>query len=299
MRYAVITRHRGEFEVRLMCRVLEVSPSGYYASLKRPASWHAVVDEVLMAHVRIAHEESGETYGAPRVRQELQAAGLPVSIKRVARLMREDGLVAREPKRQRTSTTNSNHDDPIAPNLLARQFDVNSVGVNRVWVSDITYIPTWEGWLYLATVLDLGSRRCVGWAMRETMEVELALSALRMAREGRRPAAGLIHHSDRGSQYASSDYRDELAAYGMLASMSRKGDCYDNAVAESFFATLEFELIMKHDWQTKDEARRAIFRYIETWYNRKRRHSTLGYISPAEYEEGLQTQLQGELQNAA
>jgi transposase InsO family protein len=271
-----------------MCRVLEVSPSGYYAWLKRPPSWHALIDEVLMAHVRIAHHESGETYGAPRVQRELWAEGLPVSTKRVARLMRSDGLVARQPKRRRVSTTNSNHGDPIAPNLLARQFDVNGVGVNRIWLSDITYIPTREGWLYLATVLDLGSRRCVGWAMRDTMEVELALSALRMAREARRPATGLIHHSDRGSQYAAGEYRAELAAHGMIASMSGKGDCYDNAVAESFFATLEFELIMQNDWRTKDDARHAIFRYIETWYNRKRRHSTLGYVSPAAYEEQLQ-----------
>ena len=288
MRYAVIARHVGEFEVRLMCRVLEVSPSGYYASRKRPPSWHALIDEVLMARVRIIHAESGETYGAPRVHVELQAEGLPASPKRVARLMREEGLVARPRKAYRVSTTNSQHDDPIAPNLLARQFDVNGVGINRVWVADMTYIPTREGMLYLATVLDLGSRRCVGWAMRDTLEVELALRALRMAREARRPAPGLICHSDRGSQYASGAYRAALAAHGMVASMSGKGDCYDNAVAESFFSTLEFELLMRNDWHTKEEARRAIFRYIETWYNRKRRHSTLGYVSPATYEEQLQ-----------
>ena len=287
MRYAVITRHRGEFQVRLMCRVLEVCPSGYYASLKRPPSWHALIDEVLMAHVRIIHAESGETYGAPRVHRELQAEGLPASPKRVARLMREDGLIGRAPKRPRVATTDSNHDHPIAPNLLARQFDVNGVALNRVWVADITHIPTRQGPLYLATVLDLGSRRCIGWAMRETLEVELALSALRMAREARCPAAGLIHHSDRGSQYTSGEYRAELAAHGMMASMSGKGDCYDNAVAESFFATLEFELMMQNDWHTREDARRAIFRYIEIWYNRKRRHSTLGYVSPAAYEEQL------------
>lgn len=290
MRYAVITRHRDEFPVRLMCRVLEVSPAGYYASRQRPSSWHALIDEVLMARVRIIHAESGASYGAPRVHQELQAEGLPASPKRVARLMREEGLVARPRKAPRVRTTDSDHDDPIAPNLLARQFDVNGVAVDRVWVADITYIPTREGVLYLAIVLDLGSRRCVGWAMRETMEVELALSALRMAREARHPAPGLIHHSDRGSQYASGAYRDELAAHGMVASMSAKGDCYDNAVAESFFSTLEFELLMKHDWHSKEEARRGIFRYIETWYNRKRRHSTLGYVSPAEYEQQLQEQ---------
>jgi len=154
-------------------------------------------------------------------------------------------------------------------------------------VADLTHIPTRQGPLYLATVLDLGSRRCVGWAMRDTMEVELALSALRMAREARRPASGLTHHSDRGSQYASGEYPAELAAHGMIASMSAKGDCYDNAVAESFFSTLEFELLMKSDWHTREDARRALFRYIETWYNRRWRHSTLGYISPAEYEEQL------------
>jgi transposase InsO family protein len=271
-----------------MCRVLEVAPSGYYASLKRPPSWHALIDELLMARVRIIHAESGATYGAPRVQRELQAEGLPASTKRVARLMREEDLVARPAKRPRVSTTNSNHDHPIAPNVLARQFDVNGVGLNRVWVADLTYIPTREGTLYLATVLDLGSRRCVGWAMRDTMEDELTLSALRMARAARCPAVGLIHHSDRGGQYASGDYRRELEAHGMIASMSGTGDCYDNAVAESFFSTLEFELLMQNDWHTKEEARRAIFRYIEIWYNRRRRHSTLGYVSPAEYEAQLE-----------
>lgn len=283
----MIARHRGEFPVRLMCRVLDVSVAGFYAYLKRPPSWRAVVDELLMAHIRIAFAQSGETYGAPRVLEELREVGLPTSKKRVARLMQEDGMVARQ-KRGRVVTTNSNHRDPIAPNLVARQFDVNGVALNRVWLGDITHIPTREGALYLATVLDLGSRRCVGWAMRDDMAVELVLSALRMACDARHPASGLIFHSDQGSQYASAEYRDELAAHGMLASMSRKGDCYDNAVAESFFATLEFELLAKNDWHTRAEARQAIFRYIETWYNRRRRHSTLGYVSPAVFEEQLQ-----------
>jgi putative transposase len=260
--------------------------SGYHTI--RPVLYIDVTNEVLMAHVRIIHADSRETYGAPRVHRELQAEGLPASPKRVARLMRANGLAARPRKRHRIATTDSNHANPIAPNLLARQFDVNGVGINRVWVADITYIPTREGPLYLATVLDLGSRRCVGWAMRETLEVELALSALRMAREARRPPAGLLHHSDRGSQYTSDAYRAELAAHGMIASMSDKGDCYDNAVAESFFSTLEFELLMKNDWHTREDARRGIFRYLETWYNARRRHSTLGYISPAEYEQQLQ-----------
>jgi len=288
----VIARHRREFPVRLMCRVLEVSPAGFYAFLQRPLSWRALIDDVLMAHVRIAFAASGQTYGAPRVLQELRAEGLPTSQKRVARLMREAHLVARPRKGRRVVTTDSTHAEPIAPNLVARQFDVNGVAINRVWIGDITYVPTREGAVYLATVLDLGSRRCVGWAMRETMEVELVLSALRMACAARQPAPGLIFHSDRGSQYASGAYRAELAAHGVVASMSGTGNCYDNAVAESFFATLEFELLMKHDWSTRDEARQAIFRYIETWYNRKRRHSTLGYVSPAAYEAQVQEQLQ-------
>ena len=196
----MITRHQGEFPVRLLCRVLEVSVAGFYADLKRPECWRAVIDDVLMAHIRIAFVESGETYGAPRVFQELREAGLPTSIKRVARLMRTEGLVARPRKRGRVVTTDSNHADPIAPNRLARAFDVQGVAINQVWVGDITSIPTREGFLYLATVLDLGSRRCVGWAMRHTMEVELVVSALRMAREARHPAPGLIFHSDRGSQ---------------------------------------------------------------------------------------------------
>ncbi len=280
----MIARHRGEFPVRLMCRVLEVSVAGFYAYLKRPEPWRALIDEVLMASVRVAFAESDGTYGAPRIERELRAEGLPTSTKRVARLMREAGLVARPRPRLRVVTTDSAHTDPIAPNRVQRQFDVEDIALNTIWVGDITYVPTREGFLYLATVLDLGSRRCVGWAMRDTLEVDVVLSALRMAREARRPAPGLIFHSDRGSQYASAAYRAELQAHGMLASMSGKGDCYDNAVAESFFATLEFELIMRHDWHTREEARRAIFRYIETWYNRKRRHSTLGYVSPAEYE---------------
>lgn len=284
----MIARHRGEFPVRLMCRVLEVSVAGFYAYRQRPESWRAVIDDLLMAHIRIAFAASGETYGAPRLLHELRELGLPTSTKRVARLMRSEGLVARPRSRRRVVTTDSQHQDPIAPNLVARQFDVHGVALNRVWIGDITYLPTREGFVYLATVLDLASRRCVGWAMRDTMEVDLVVSALRMARDARHPAPGLIFHSDRGSQYASAAYRTELATHGMQASMSGKGDCYDNAVAESFFATLEFELLMRHDWHTRADARRAIFRYIETWYNRKRRHSTLGYVSPAAYEAQLQ-----------
>ena len=287
MRCAVIARHRGEFPVRLMCRVFEVSVAGFYAYRQRSESSRAVIDDLLMAHIRIAFAASGETYGAPRLLHELRELGLPTSTKRVARLMRSEGLAARPRPRRRVVTTDSHQPDPIAPNLVARQFDPNGVALNRIWIGDITYLPTREGFVYLATVLDLASRRCVGWAMRDTMEVDLVVSALRMARDARHPAPGLIFHSDRGSQSASAAYRTELAAHGMQASMSGKGDGYDNAVAESFFATFEFELLMQHDWHTRADARRAIFRYIETWYNRKRRHSTLGYVSPAAYEAQL------------
>jgi putative transposase len=289
VRYACIARHHGEHDVRLMCDVLDVAPSGYYAWRKRAPTARAIADERLLLNIRVAYEKSGKTYGAPRVHRELRDDGIGVGRKRIARLMRADGLVGRAPRRRRILTTDSGHDDPIAPNLLDRQFDVNGVRLNRVWVSDITYVPTREGWLYLAAVVDLGSRRCVGWAMRDTLDAGLAVSALEMAIATRRPEPGLLHHSDRGSQYACADYRAVLAAHGMIASMSRKGNCWDNAVAESFFATLELELILHARWATRDEARRAIFRYIETWYNRERRHSTLDYVSPAAYEERLRT----------
>jgi putative transposase len=292
VRYACIARHRGEYPVRLMCGVLEVGTAGFYAWSKRSPCERAIADERLMLNVRISHLRSKGTYGAPRIHQDLRAEGTRVGKKRVARLMKRDGLQARRPRRW-TRTTDSAHPHPIAPNLLERQFDVNGVRqrdatgkrvVNRVWVSDLTYIPTRQGWLYLAAVLDLGSRRCIGWAMRETLEAELAVSALRMALDDRRPPAGLIHHSDRGVQYACDAYQAVLQAHGAVTSMSRKGDCWDNAVAESFFATLEWELIMQRDWQTRAEARRDIFEFIEGWYNRERRHSTLGYRSPIAYE---------------
>lgn len=294
MKAACITRHRGEYPVRLMCRVLEMSPAAYYAAVtaaRHPQpSAHALADARLLFHIRLSHRASHWSYGAPRVQRDLRAAGLAVGTKRVARLMRTDGLVARARPR-RPYTTDSGHAHPVAPNLLARQFGVPDAtggrAVNRVWVSDLTYVPTREGWLYLAVVLDLGSRRVIGWAMRATLEAELALSALHMAIHTRRPGVGVIHHSDRGVQYACDAYRTLLTQHGFRASMSRKGDCWDNAVAESFFATLEWELLTRHDWQTRSDAQRAIFQYIELWYNPKRRHSTLDYISPAQYEQQL------------
>ena len=270
-----------------MCRVLEVAPAGYYAWRRRAApSARAIADERLMLNIRLSHRASHGTYGAPRVLRDLRADGLRVGQKRVARLMRREGLIGRSP-RAFVRTTDSTHAYPIAPNLVNRQFAPNGIALNRVWVSDITYVPTHEGWLYLAVVLDLASRRVIGWAMRDQLTAELALSAVRMALDARRPTPGLIHHSDRGVQYAATEYRTLLAAHEIRPSMSRLGDCWDNAVAESFFATLELELLACHRWRTRDEARRAIFDYIETWYNRKRRHSTLRYLSPTQYEQQL------------
>ncbi len=287
MKYACIARHRGEFPVRLMCRVLAVSPAGFYAAQRRRLSARAQRDQALRLKVRVVHAQSRRRYGAPRVHAELRAQGERVAKKRVARLMREDGLAGRRPRRW-VRTTDSAHAQPVAPNVLERRFGVDQVpGPDRVWVSDLTYIPTREGWLFLAIVLELASRRVVGWAMGETLDAELALAALRMALAARRPAPGLVHHSDRGSQYAGAAYRALLAAHGVVASMSRKGDCWDNAVAESFFATVETELIAEAHWPTREAARQAIFAYLETWYNRERRHSSLGYRSPVAYERDV------------
>jgi transposase InsO family protein len=270
-----------------MCRVLDVAPAGYYAwRTRRSPCERAIADERLLLNIRVSYAASDGTYRAPRVLEDLRDEGLRVGKKRVARLMQREGLVGRLP-RAFVHTTDSNHTHPIAPNLLQRQFDVNGVAIDRVWVSDITYVPTHQGWLYLAVVLDLASRRVIGWAMRDSLEADLALSALRMALAARQPEPGLIHHSDRGVQYACDAYRDLLAAHHMQASMSRTGDCWDNAVAESFFATLELELIARRTWRTHTEARHAIFAFIETWYNRRRRHSTLHYLSPVQYEHQL------------
>lgn len=270
-----------------MCRVLDVAPAGYYAWCSRSSPCaRAIADERLVLNIRLSHAASAGTYGAPRVLRDLRDEGFRVGQKRVARLMRRERLEGRRP-RAFVRTTDSTHTYPIAPNLLQRRFDVTGVAPNRVWVSDITYIPTHQGWLYLAVVLDLASRRVIGWAMRDSLEAELALSALRMALAARQPNPGLIHHSDRGVQYACDAYRALLGAQHIQASMSRTGDCWDNAVAESFFATLELELIARRTWRTHIDARQAIFSFIETWYNRKRRHSTLKYLSPVQYEHKL------------
>jgi transposase InsO family protein len=267
-----------------MCDVLAVSKAGYYAWRSREASDHARRDAELLVEVRKVHRKSRGTYGSPRIHAELKAKGVKVSRKRVARIMRDDGLRAFTKRRYRV-TTDSKHREPVAQNVLARRFSVkDAVATNRVWVGDITYVGTHEGYLYLAVVLDLRSRRIVGWAMRYTLDSELVIAAFTAAMRDRRPEAGMLFHSDQGKQYASEEFRLLLRRYGITASMSRKGDCWDNAVAESFFRSLKTELVDQHSWKTREAARAAIFEYIESWYNRERRHSTLGYQPPAQFE---------------
>lgn len=281
MRFAFIATEKACYPVVLMCRVLQVSRSGYYAWCKRPVAPRTLTDQVLTLEVTTIHRESRGRYGSPRVHAELRERGRRTGRKRVARLMRAAGLRAREHRRFRC-TTDSGHGMAIKGNLLARRFAVPAP--NSGWVTDITYLWTFEGWLYLAVILDLFSRRVVGWALSERLERGLALNALKMALQDRQPPQGLLHHSDRGSQYASSDYQQLLAAHGFLSSMSRKGNCWDNAVAESFFATLKLELGYQRQWHTRTQARSEIFEYIELFYNRQRRHSALGYLCPNEFE---------------
>jgi transposase InsO family protein len=291
MKYAAIKAHQSLFSVALMCRALGVSRAGFYAAGKRTASARVQRDEQLQRQIISVHQQSRRTYGSPRVHAELQARGENCSRKRVARLMRQAGLRVKVRRRLRPQTTDSKHSHPVAENVLARRFRVTEIeATNRVWAADITYVPTREGWLYLAVILDLASRRVVGWSMQVTLGASLAVDALQMALAGRSPGEMLLHHSDRGVQYAATQFRRLLSHKGIVASMSRKGNCYDNAVVESFFATLEWELIERSDWSTRDAARVSIFDYIECWYNRRRRHSSLGYLSPMEYEEKLLSQ---------
>jgi len=281
MKFQFIRDHREHFPVRLMCRVLGASPSGFYDWLRRPESPRAGEDRALVEKIQAVHGDSRRTYGSPRVHASLKAAGYRIGRNRVARLMRENGIRAKT-KRKFRVTTDSRHDHPVAPNLLDRQFTVEAP--NMAWLADISYVWTREGWLYLAVVLDLFSRQVVGWAMDERMPQELTLAALDMALKRRRPLPGLMHHSDRGSQYAAGAYQKRLVEHGIVCSMSRKGNCWDNAPMESFFHTLKTELVHHRDYLTRDEARRDIFEYIEVFYNRQRRHSTLGYLSPAQFE---------------
>lgn len=281
MRYQFVRDHCGQFPVQRMCRVLQVSPSAYYAWRVRPESRRVREDRRLLVEIKAIHQAKREVYGSPRLHAELRAQGLCLSEKRVARLMRAGGIRAKQ-KRKFKVTTDSQHSHPVAPNLLERDFEASAP--NKKWVADITYIPTREGWLYLAAVLDLYSRMIVGWSMDGRMTRRLVLDALGMAVGRRRPGPGLLHHSDRGSQYACGDYREALTAHGMVCSMSRKGDCWDNAPMESFFHTLKTEMIHHRDYQTRWEAKTDIFEYIEVFYNRSRRHSALGLIAPADYE---------------
>jgi putative transposase len=281
VRFAFIATEKACYPVALMCRVLQVSRSGYYAWRKRPAAERRRQDQRLTLEVAAIHAQSRGRYGSPRVHAELHQRGQRIARKRVARLMRAAGLRARARRRFR-STTDSQHAMAIKGNLLARRFATSAP--NRSWVADITYMWTPEGWLYLAIVLDLFSRRVVGWSLSERLERGLALDALRMAIKGRPQSRAMLHHSDRGSQYASHEYQQLLAAHGILSSMSRKANCWDNAVAESFFATLKIELVYQTQWRTRQEARSALFEYIELFYNRQRRHSALGYLCPNEFE---------------
>ena len=281
MRFAWIESNRCVWPVRILCRTLDVSRSGYYAWSRRPRSLRAIDDERLSVKIVEVHEKSRRAYGSPRVHAELKAEGTKVSRKRVERLMRSRGLQARR-RRKFKATTDSKHDFPIAPNLLARDFNVETQ--DRVWAGDVTAIWTTAGWLFLAVLLDLFSRRVVGWAVSARNDTELALAALRMAVRRRSPGDGLVHHTDRGSPYASADYRREATEFGMVRSMSRKGDCWDNAVSESFFKTLRAELIDLFEFLPAEHTTRAIDDYIGNFYNPTRRHSYLGYLSPVEFE---------------
>ena len=273
--------HTGRAPVRLMCRLLAVSPAGYYAWVARPESRRAAENRRLVAEIRVIYAESRRTYGSPRVHATLQAQGQRIGEHRVARLMRMGAIRAKRINKWRT-TTDSAHAYPVVPNTLNRQFAVAQP--NRVWAGDITYVWTAEGWLYLAVVLDLYSRRVIAWGMDNRLTQELATAALTMAVVHRRPAHGVVHHTDRGSQYAAARYREVLARHGLTASMSRRGNCWDNAVVESFFHTLKTEHVHHQRYRTREEARQDIFEWIEVFYNRVRRHSTLGYRSPAEFE---------------
>jgi len=284
----VIEAEKANFPVALMCRQLEVSSSGYYAWKKRRPSRRAQEDAVLVEKIKQVHQESRGTYGSPRILDDLKEEGFEVGRRRVARLMQENGITGTTPKRFKV-TTDSSHDFPVAANILERDFGQDAP--DTAWATDITYVRTWEGWLYLAVVIDLFSRRIVGWSMATHMRAELALDALAMALGGRLPQPKMVHHSDRGSQYASHDYRDTLRDNGIVCSMSRKGDCWDNAVVESFFATLKKDLIHRRPWPTVRAARAAIAEYIEVFYNRKRKHSTLGYVSPAEFERQFEQEM--------
>lgn len=282
MKYEFIRNHRGTFPIGLMCKAMEVGRSGFYAWLYRPESPRSVENRRLLVAIKAVHAQSRRTYGSPRVHAELKAKGHRHGKHKIARLMRQHRIVTVH-RRKFKVTTDSKHQFPVAENKLARRFSVTAP--NRSWVSDITYVPTKEGWLYLAVTLDLFHRQVVGWGMAHRIDRQLVMDAFAMALKRRSPDLGLLHHSDRGSQYASTDFQSLLVSHGVECSMSRKGNCWDNAVAESFFHTLKVELVYHRSYETRKEARKDIFEYIEVFYNRQRRHSALGYLSPAEFEK--------------
>jgi putative transposase len=287
VRYAWIEGQRGSFALEAMCKVLGVSPSGFACWKRGGSCSKRLSDAQLLTLIRTIHAENKAAYGSPRIWREIKARGLPVGRERVARLMKEHDIRAKH-KRRYKATTDSKHALPVAANVLDQRFDTSRP--DQTWTADITFIPTGEGWLYLAVVMDLYTRMIVGWSMDARMTRELVISALRMAYFRRRPAAGLVHHSDRGSQYCSHDYQELLEQYGMLASMSRKGNCWDNAPTESFFNSLKNERTHAQRYATREEARQDTFEYIETFYNRSRRHSALGYVSPAQYYAAWQSE---------
>ena len=282
MRFAFIKDHREEHPVGLMCQILRVSRAGFYAWLGRPASERQRRREDLAVRARAVHEHSRRTYGSPRVHAALVASGARACRNTVAKVMREQGIRSKLRRRFVARTTDSSHPHAVAENLLGRDFA--AAAPDRKWACDITYVPTGQGWLYLAVVIDLCSRRVVGRSMAEHLRAELCTDALRAALRDRRPAAGLLHHSDRGVQYACGDYRALLSGHGIACSMSRRGDCYDNAVVESFFKTLKAELVHDETYENHEQARLSIFQYIECWYNRRRLHSSLGYKTPEAFE---------------
>lgn len=269
-----------------MCQVLEVSRSGYYAWLRRAKSKRQQADEKLLAEIRDSHQRSRGLYGVRRITKDLNKRGIKCSQNQVYRLMKENNIFSRRPRKFK-ATTYSNHNYPVAKNVLDRQFKADLP--NKAWVTDITYIPTAEGWLYLAAIIDLCHKKVVGWSMGSTMTKELVITALEQAVHREKPPKGVIHHSDRGSQYASHAYQKLMVKHGFVVSMSRKGNCYDNACAESFFSTLKNELIYLTKYKTRAEATQEIFEYIEVYYNRIRLHSSLDYRSPVEYEEYIKT----------
>ncbi len=281
MRFEFIRVEKASYPVAMLCRVLGVSRSGFYAWNGRGESTRAKANRQLLEDIRRIHEEARRTYGSPRVHAQLRNEGNRIGVNRVARLMRVGGIRAHQKKRFRR-TTDSKHLLPVAPNILARRFEVSAP--DRVWVGDITYVWTSEGWLYLAAVLDLFSRRAVGWATSDRIDQKLVLRALDMALLQRSPSAGLLHHSDRGSQYAAKAYQRRLKGHGVVCSMSRKGDCWDNAPMESFFGSLKEELVHRHLYPTREDAATSIFEYIAAFYNTRRLHSSIGYVAPAAYE---------------